>query len=308
LSVGAAVWCATIACGSKLVVGDDPDGSGGGGGVSDASYDYTGANLEGWTENAADCPPEPPQDLQTCTVAEGQFCAYQWTDVSSGRFVHSSCGCWEASSTGRQWSCRLSQSSYPCPMTQPTHASVCSGQVGVDCWYPARTSCACQQNEAADPTWTCAEYVGSPVAPPPSSVDPAKPITDLTDPERQTLCQWLVTAISPPDSPEPAALPPNSDGYTEGTGFVVGTKFYCAGCIPRIPVSYCAANLAFSTCSAPVSELTDCVTTIVDACFPASHGCARYLEKPGCSGTNLVAYEPDGSAGGPGQSCAIKVQ
>src|SRR5215208_8422942 len=73
----------------------------------------------------------------------------------------------------------------------------------------------------------------------------------------------------------------------------------------------CMGNFALSSCAAPVSELVDCVLTVFDSCWPAPHGCMRYLEKPGCSGTLVNSIDlVEGTSTDPGAplpDCDVRV-
>lgn len=83
-------------------------------------------------------------------------------------------------------------------------------------------------------------------------------------------------------------------------------KFMCQAIIPGIPEEYCRGNLALSTCEAPLSELSDCILTVIDSCWPAPHGCARFMDRPNCHGTMAIDSLIGSDAGG--GNCNVKVQ
>jgi hypothetical protein len=96
------------------------------------------------------------------------------------------------------------------------------------------------------------------------------------------------------------------DGYTENSACIGGGEFPCDARVPLLSVEQCVANLELSSCEAPVSELTDCLVTVYDGCWPAPHGCARYLEKPGCMGT--IAVPVTAGTVGSHNSCRLRVR
>jgi hypothetical protein len=135
-------------------------------------------------------------------------------------------------------------------------------------------------------------------------------VKDLTPAERQVWCEWFAVAMTGEGAPQPPESPLSAEGYTTNTGFTVADEFFCSGCVPVLPVSYCVGNLALSSCSAPIAELTDCVITLHDDCWPYQHGCARYLDRAGCQGTIIGGAAAEGGGGSAGEngSCPIDVQ
>lgn len=266
---------ATVACDGLLLV-DEPEGT-------------------LWEGNAEDCPSEVPHGEPSCSIAEGQICAYSTPDpLNSGYFEQRLCGCWEVSPGERRFHCYESLSApYECPSAEPAPGSSCVGLFGADCLYPERTSCRCAPETGK---WDCAETESIPREDPPSSVDPNKPINTLTPSERAEWCDWFATARlgeGYPEAPEPDV---DENGYILSNGCDYGGAFMCAAAVPSMPSATCQANLALSECEAPVSELSDCVMTIYDFCWPSPHGCARYFDRPGCDGT-VIRHHPEASAG-----------
>jgi hypothetical protein len=285
---------ATAACDGLLLVDEEPSST--------------------WEGNAVDCPSEVPLGEPSCDLAEGQLCAYNTPDAFNAGYVEQRlCGCWESSAGERRFHCYEGSSApYECPAAEPANGQSCVGLFGAECSYPERTSCHC----AADTgQWTCTEWEHS-VDAPPSSVDPNKPINTLTPSERAEWCDWFASARLGEGFPEDPPPSIDENGYIFNNGCSYGSAFMCAAAVPSIPSATCEANLALSACDAPIAELSDCVTTVYDACWPSPHGCARYLERPGCDGTVVRAYS-EGSAGtggtggaSPGsvQDCSIRVQ
>lgn len=269
---------ATLACDGLLLV-EDPPGT-------------------LWEGNAEECPGEIPLGEPDCSIAEGQICLYETPDpLNPGSVVRSLCGCWETSADERRFHCYESgTSSYECPSAEPAHGSSCVGMHDASCSYPERTSCRCV--EGTD-TWECIETGGLVRDDPPASVDPNKPINTLTPDERAEWCDWFGTARLGEDYPEDPPPEVDENGYTMNTGCTYGRGFMCEAAIPSIPSTTCQANLALSECEAPISELSDCVMTTHDFCWPAPHGCARYFDRPGCDGT-VIRHHPEGSSGSGG--------
>jgi len=162
--------------------------------------------------------------------------------------------------------------------------------------------CDCHEN-GTTPTWSCTSQ-GESFPPPPAELDPTTPISELTPAERQAWCNWYVFARLPAGSLEPPATSLSPEGYTVDISASYGGKHMCDVCLPSIPLSYCVGNLTLSTCAAPISELTDCVVTTWDSCWPSPHGCGRYVDEPGCSGTIALSN----AQGDGGYGCPIRVQ
>jgi hypothetical protein len=127
-------------------------------------------------------------------------------------------------------------------------------------------------------------------------VDPNKPINTLTPSERAEWCDWFASARLGEGYPEDPAPPVDENGYIFNNGCSFGNAFMCRAAVPTIPSAMCEANLALSECEAPISELSDCVSTVYDVCWPSPHGCARYFDRPGCDGT-VIREHGEGSAG-----------
>jgi hypothetical protein len=158
-----------------------------------------------------------------------------------------------------------------------------------------REQCTCESPEdGADRGWNCHSLGRSGLPGHPTTLDETKAVAELTDVERQAWCAWYEGAYIGPGSPPLSAATVDADGYVAG-GITVGWSFSCMGAVIGVAATDCAKNLALSTCTAPVSELSDCMLTILDMCFPAPSGCARYLETPGCDGT--VIMRNDGTIG-----------
>ncbi len=273
------------ACNGQLVIEDEPE-------------------EEPWTGNGPNCPATVPGDLPCDT--EGEICAYQYPDtINQGHTTTQSCACWETSATEKSFYCYQSSGSIgECPEQEPSDEDSCFGSFGTECIYPERTRCSCS---AATEAWSCEEEEGPDVTPPPESIPTDTPINAMSDSERAAWCGWFATAYNGPGFPEEAPSPVNDEGYTTNTGCrgSGSSAPTCSAFIPGLDRTGCEGNLALSTCDAPIAELTDCVLTVFDLCWPAPHGCARYLSRPGCDRTIAVdARVPVGSTGGTGGSGA----
>lgn len=264
------------ACNARMIVEDDPA-------------------EEPWAGNAADCP-VGLMGGTPCTVAEGQVCVQDIeSTVNIGYHDRSLCGCFEASSTERRWFCYLGESApWECPEAEPSNGERCFGHFGTSCTYPERTNCTCSERSG---TWKCEEQGRTDLVAPPSSVPAETPISALSAEERAEWCDWYTTVFNGPGYPEPPAAAVDAMGYTVNTGCNLAWDFPCQAMVPTVASSDCEANLALASCDAPIAELSDCLLTVVDSCWPSPHGCARYLERPGCNGTMMVStlgYEDAG--------------
>jgi hypothetical protein len=266
--------------------------------------------VRGSSANASNCPESLPQDQSVCDVAEGQFCTYLYsTDASPDALVSQSCGCWLASGGTLRWDCGYARSADDCPEVEPANDSDCFGMRGVECEYAPNTTCNCvpTSSSASTMTWKClstAPERGSPSGP--AGVDPTKPVAELTDAERGAWCGWYADAyfgVGAPDVPDNV----DANGYA-GNGWTVGSRLECLACLPQVSRAECAANLALSTCGAPLGALTDCALTVLDVCTPAPHGCAPYFDVPNCDGTMLVARPANVVPTTGNSSCSIRVR
>ena len=279
-----------VGCNGMLIVEDEPTGE-----------------SERWLGNAPDCPAHFP-GATPCDVAEGQICSFAEPDTSNAGYVNQAlCGCFEASSSTREWYCYQGQSGpWECPVAEPLTGEPCFGNYGTECNYPERTLCTCTSGSGF---WSCEELGRADLVAPPASVPADRPITELSDEERADFCDWLVTTYNGPGFPEPPSGEIDENGYTQNRACTFAWDAPCSGMIPYIPSAECEANLRLSTCEAPISELGDCVLTVTDSCWPSPHGCARYLERPGCSGTIVVSTAGlDSSGYEAADLCKVRVE
>ncbi|MEJ7730212.1 MAG: hypothetical protein WKG00_13465 [Polyangiaceae bacterium] len=263
-----------------------------------------------WTGNSASCPTAAPDTLDACGV-EGDICAY-WDEGETSQHYRE-CACRESSSATLAFDCYIATTLYSCPATPPVSGESCWGHVGTTCQSPVLSTCTCDAGD--DPKWSCvAEHPGADLPAPPATVDPGNSIDALSAAERSAWCAWYDTAHMPPGHPPLPETPLTTDGWTgtDGSCLNGGGDFFSAGSLVHIPPSYCESNLGISTCEAPVSELTDCVLTILSSAsgghWPYHHGCARYLDKPGCLGTIVSPPIEEGASDGFGAGCDLKIE
>lgn len=309
-----ALALAVYACNGTLKVDNQQSaldggvsGSGGSGGaVQDGAPPVPFPVGVGDPTNEESCPQSSPSVNDACAT-EGQWCRYTNEDAQHNH-SYFYCGCWEAGENDLEWSCGMSHGDPEvCPSQPPTPGSSCSGSGGLNCYYtPQSTVCTCPLNGSAD--WECHDTSVSLPAQP-SSPDPGTPINELSDGDREAWCTWYLQVYQ---NSNPPATPLNN-GWTTNTGCTngIGTGgFMCEALFPLIPVEYCKGNLSLSSCAAPVSELSDCLLSVMSIaggeCIPSPHGCARYMEKPGCTGT--MALGASTGAGGAGGNCSIQVE
>jgi hypothetical protein len=195
-----------------------------------------------------------------------------------------------------------------CPEAQPEHGSDCFGYYGLLCNYPERVECLCRGEEGLG--WECQGPEPRPdYLQPPSVPSPERLITELDAEDRAAWCRWFVAAESGPGYAERPDAAVDENGYTQNTSCSLGAEaFPCNAAVGAHSRAQCADNLALSSCEAPISELTDCVATIYSqACAPLEHGCARFFEKPGCSGTLVNDLEGNPRSDSVA-ACAIRVR
>lgn len=242
------------------------------------------------------CSDEQPPHLARCDT-ESELCARWWTDPATDYDRYFACACRAQTSTSLVWDCYESLSGQVvCPHEEPADGSSCFGYLSSRCPYPPQTECECPI-VGDDPRWTCVKP--EPVPEPLDSIDSTKLVRDLSEAEQQTWCEWFLSITVPPGAPAPPNPPPTSDGYYPYRGCMgCGGGIAVNGMIPPgIPVPVCMANLALSTCEAPVAELNDCARSMVASCWPQPRGCTRYFEA-GCSGTIITQ----------GTSCPLRVR
>lgn len=305
---------------------DDPGGDGSGGFAEGGTPGSGGAPSAGgastggatmahvpWMGNSPQCPASPPASGDVCHGPEGTDCGYYVTQPDTGSDVYSGCSCLDAGTT-LVWDCPTnSVGPAVCPHdAEPATGSSCFGFKGALCAYPPRTACYCDPNAAA-PLWFCIDpniVLPGPTAP----LETAKAVRDMSDADQQAFCTWFATAYLGPGFPLPPDVPPSPDGMSGNTGCGFGTGLACQAKYPLgLPVPSCKANLALSTCAAPLADLIDCAVTVFNVCSPSPHGCGRYLASPGCSGTIMTKHDlmsADGSEKDPdrGNDCGIRVR
>jgi hypothetical protein len=246
------------------------------------------------------CPAEPPLDPSPCTATEGQACGYWWDDPSNaGYFIYAEFGCFYDNQAALVWGSITSTNGALCPRGMIADGSDCWGKVGLQCPKPLMETCTCPTGTTT-PSWECATPAlpGDGLGTGPS-VDPSKPLTQLTVAERDTWCRWYLTWALPPGAPDPLDAQVGANGYLTNMSLSIAYKFYDDVCLPGTSIAQCAENLALTSCELPVSMLTDCVTTVISANVPSPHGCGRYMATPGCAGT-VVASKASG--------CTIRVR
>jgi hypothetical protein len=306
----AALLMLATACGSKLVVDDqgqqvstNPDGEATGGSATSASVNV----------DVSGCPEAPPATNDPCTVREGDICTFRAPDAdTSGYQDYEACGCWVASGGAMLWYCYDEEVGPACPEIQPIQGSGCFGMLGQTCDYAPYTQCICPGDSANQAAWNCGSLTDLKTGTP-NDIDPSTPVASLSDAERNAWCNWYLTAAQGPGFPQPATSGVEN-GYVKPTVCEIGHEFPCEGSLPVLPVADCVANLALSSCGAPVAELSDCALTILNECWPSPHGCAAYLDWPGCDGTMIVGgpfmRPPANGSSTPGAAptCGVRVE
>jgi len=240
-----------------------------------------------WSGNASTCPTAEPTDRDACDVTEGQVCTYWYVDEYAPSQYYTSCACFAAGTDSFDWYCYNKNPGDACPNDeQPEHGSSCFGFKDSECHYPPMIKCDCPA-EGDDPLWDCHDVTAERAIDPPEMVQTTA-IQDLTPAEQQTWCEWFEPVSHfVPGEPVLNATP---DGYYPSGGCLTSSDpFFTRGNRPNhLPASACASNLALSSCAMPLSALTDCVRTMWMQ-WPQPHGCAPYMDSPGCDGTIVTS-------------------
>jgi hypothetical protein len=259
----------------------------------------------------AKCPSDLPSSNERCEL-ERAACRYSADDGQ-----YQDCLCVEASQGDLRWSCLLGATDPRCPSEPVVHGADCNGYYSLSCHYPYATYCNCAPS---DGTWQCYKPWRPDFPPLPTMPDPEKPIAELDDAERSAWCEWLHAANAGLGFPAPEDAPVGPDGKIFPSCHQSNGGLACNASVPQLSFRQCAQNLALSSCSMPISALSDCVATVLKNCSPSPHGCARYLESPGCSGTIASEFgSTNGTAGTTGiggsanpsdplSSCNIQVE
>jgi len=320
--VVATLLATPLACAGKhLDVGNDAQGSGGtggsptqGGGTSSDSGAAPGRLLAsgGNLSGGAVCPDTPVAQGQSCQN-ELLGCSYQMDDtVNQGRFSNHECMCVEWAANDLRWDCGYNAQQYDpsCPAALPENGASCFGHYGTICAYPLGNQCNCNTFDDTSGNWSCDTLQRQGLPALPATLDPGTPLNQLTDAERGAWCQWFQDAEVGPGAPPIQDGLVGPEGKTLNTGCSFGEPPTAHVAVPTLGPTQCAQNLALTTCAAPVSELTDCVTTVFNQGVPAPHGCPRYVAQPGCDGTMVTGFNASGGGGGvPGFSgCGVRVQ
>jgi hypothetical protein len=149
--------------------------------------------------------------------------------------------------------------------------------------------CSCP-TEGDTPLWSCRDTTEHVTDEP--SMDQSTAINDLDATQQEAWCDWFSGIYHPvePGFPAQPVLPADEDGYYPNSGCLSGDPswFFMAAKQPtNLPTPACVDNLALSTCTLPLSSLTDCVRSMRMQ-WPQPHGCAVYLDTPGCNGTIIT--------------------
>jgi hypothetical protein len=244
---------------------------------------FTAPAGTGLDSNPGNCPHEPVAPESLCED-EGLVCGY----VEEGD-IYAECACLPTGPTELAWYCYPTAAPYSdsCPSAPPEIGTACEAEGdGSECPYPPRRVYVCGDDDTwqlrASGAWDGPDLPASPA--------PTTRVADLSDTDRTAWCNWLVSATRGSDEAVEAI---------DDNGFVNVAPYgqsYCGSpvtdaVLPFLPAIQCEQNLALSSCEAPVSELSDCVITLLSSCAPSPTGCRRYLETPGCFATVVVDFE-----------------
>ena len=246
-----------------------------------------------FTGNPPGCPSSTPEHGSGCDEeSEGDVCAYDYADPRPGlsQSIYNECQCrlgCDGTLTPR-WDCyeNVVSSLKSCPPERPEDGSSCFGFKGYHCQYPTRVTCGCPE-ESGDDDWKCETASDArEVEPFPEIADDTVLVRDVGDEDAEALCGWLTSRG--PGFPEPPELAPDANGLYPSGGCRGSHYFDCHVFWPdEVPAAACIDNLAVSTCEATLSELRDCMLTMLSG-VPVGIGCAPYFAKPGCPGTIAI--------------------
>jgi hypothetical protein len=284
-------------------------GAGQGAAAEDAEDAEAGIEASASPLVGVNCGAEPPEQLDACDL-EANVCSWSGPDEANPGFnYYRECACLEVGENDLRWHCYQNISGLgSCPATRPEHGSSCLGNFGSSCRYPERTECGCEAGGSEQ--WECTgpaplpEHLLPPVDP-----SPDLSIVELGEEGRSAWCRWFVDAAGGPGSAPRADAAVDEDGFVINTGCSFGSGFPCNAAVAPLSPAQCAQNLALSTCTAPIAELTDCVATVYRSeCRPPEHGCARFFEKPGCAGTIAVPADQSSADFSLLNACSVRVR
>ncbi|MEI9937543.1 MAG: hypothetical protein WDO69_10020 [Pseudomonadota bacterium] len=245
------------------------------------------------------CPQGPLTPFSVCPTPAA-VCGYRFDDDKGMQ----TCACAVKASGGGTWDCGgdTGDTVNLCPLEEPKDGSDCYGFYSLSCSYLWNIDCECS---AETKVWSCVGPAGTPAdAPLPMMPEPSKPVSDLSNAEQKTLCDWSNTMFGGGDGFPPIQdSPVDANGYTSGGSCIAGDKDFCPLSEPMLSKAQCVANLELSACKAPVQMLAECMRALFYRCTPADLACGNYLQTPNCPGTMLgEGFGPSSSA------CSLKVK
>lgn len=311
-----------LGCSEDLVANEgDANGGGGSGGTPAAGSVVTGFIVgpelpdhclppdwgEGtrWAGSPLECPAElPGQDA--CDGPDDAPCVYLRED---SRPIMCAC-LYDRDARETRWLCEDFAGPSPgCPELPPEDGASCFGARATTCEYPFPETTACECEDTDDPLWSCDPEANLDTLPPsPEGVDPKTTVAELTDAERNEVCAWVElrrnggVGFAPRDG---ADVGP--DGFTQNNGCGFRREFSDTFVWPTVSQAQCAANLALSSCDAPVSELADCVVAMIEGSVARAKSCGLYLGRSLCNGTMFWAVNDCDEAVG-SQDCSLQVE
>jgi hypothetical protein len=289
------------ASGGRSSGGGASGGSSSGGAAGGFGGELVGGTDESWLDqfdpveavslSSEGCPMGPLRPDSLC-ASSGLVCGYEFEEN------YQECTCLHRSFGSLNWDCSYAEAHELCGETVPEPGADCYGVVGLVCFYPPGIECTCGGQMS---TWECTNMEPGEITDPPSSVDTATTVADMTDEDLAAWCEWYSTNLA-----GAGRLPVEDldveDGFTKGGGCASQSQAPCRVTMPVLSVSQCMAHLALSECSLPVATLSECFeTSWAGPCGVTDLACANYLVEPSCNGT--LFRDQSGSP-----SCEVRVE
>jgi hypothetical protein len=263
-----------------------------------------------FTGNPPGCPSAPPESGTACAQeSAGDVCGYDYADprplISQSIYEECQCRVGCDGTLAPRWDCyeNVVSSRMTCPPERPEDGSSCFGFKGYECRYPTLVTCKCSDNPGDD-DWSCETSSNArEVEPFPALADDSVLVRDISDDDAQAMCGWLTyRGEGFPEEPE---LTPDANGFYPSSGCRGSHYFDCHIFWPDdAPAAACVDNLAISSCEATLSELRDCMLTMLSS-VQVGLGCGPYFAKAGCAGTIAI---PNATGGLTGDACHWRVR
>ena len=255
----------------------------------------------------ANCPAIAPNNGDSCADAvENGICVWQTSLESGHKTGYYAAGCYQWLAGKVWWGVTHTQNeaiyaeNAECPTHAPTLGNSCSTQNLKVCVYP---SLYCECGQSLKEVWLCTDGLSGTVAPPvaiqrqcvPPGIDETKRVKDLSNAEAAAWCEWS------------NHYPHQGPSYLfAGATRQFPTDVDLPLCVGFLSTEDCVKNLRTQPCTATLTELDDCVQTVLTNTYDRTvkspvlhwvgHGCAPLLNNPTCKGIVVEPWHMDQKA------------